>query len=536
MRLRIASLCVFFVVGAWAAYGQTSITPSQLPNSTGCSLPFASAASITCITSNQSYSAQFGVNLTPNGGLNPTWTLATGSIPSGLTLDSGTGLFHGTPTSVGVYSFTVNVTYANINTIVPSGTYTIASESSALTVAQTPLHAGAVGVPFAAQQFSATGGFPFISGTSTASYKWSFGVGSTPDGLVIDPDTGIVSGTPTSPGVFSVTIGAIDALGDGAVYRTALTVTGNSVVSITNSSTLPAGAVGTFYSQQITAIGGTSPYTFTLVSGALPPGLSLSSAGLISGTPTTNGTLTFSITATDATALNTTANFSLTIGSTGSTFSSALRLGDIVDGGGWSTLISIVNLDTVAVTYTTNFWGDSGNAFQVPIVGGTPGVFTGTLAPGAVAFAQTAGTASQTTQGWAEVSSSGHIGVESIFRYTATGVPDSQGTVTGMTSSSSLYMPYDNNSGYTTGVALANTNSLNSLNVTMTFTSDSGNSSSGTISLPAHGHTSFVLSTQFPFTANTRGVIHFSAPTTDLTVTGFRFTPSLSFTSLTPLE
>jgi len=51
-----------------------------------------------------------------------------------------------------------------------------------------------------------------------------------------------------------------------------------------------------------------------------------------------------------------------------------------------------------------------------------------------------------------------------------------------------------------------------------------------------HGHTSFVLSQQFPNTANTRGVIHFSAPTTDLTVNGFRFTPSLSFTSLTPLQ
>ena len=126
--------------------------------------------------------------------------------------------------------------------------------------------------------------------------------------------------------------------------------------------------------------------------------------------------------------------------------------------------------------------------------------------------------------------------MECVFHYTATGVPDSEGTVTGMTSSDSLFMPYDNTNGYTTGIALANTNPTSSLNVTMTFTTDTGTSSSGTISLPVHGHTSFVMSTQFPNVANTRGVIHFSTPTTDLAVNGFRYTPSLSFTSLTPLE
>lgn len=62
---------------------------------------------------------------------------------------------------------------------------------------------------------------------------------------------------------------------------------------------LPNGTVGTAYSQTITTSGGTSPYTYTTTAGALPTGLSLSSSGVISGTPTMPATSNFTITATD---------------------------------------------------------------------------------------------------------------------------------------------------------------------------------------------------------------------------------------------
>ena len=65
-------------------------------------------------------------------------------------------------------------------------------------------------------------------------------------------------------------------------------------------ATLPNGAVGVAYSQTLTASGGTAPYTFTITSGALPPGLALSTAGVVSGTPTTAGTYNVTIRATDA--------------------------------------------------------------------------------------------------------------------------------------------------------------------------------------------------------------------------------------------
>ncbi len=66
-----------------------------------------------------------------------------------------------------------------------------------------------------------------------------------------------------------------------------------------NPATLPNGTIGTAYSQTITASGGAAPYTFAVSSGTLPPGLTLSAGGLLSGTPTTIGTFSFTITATD---------------------------------------------------------------------------------------------------------------------------------------------------------------------------------------------------------------------------------------------
>src|SRR5579863_1813180 len=65
------------------------------------------------------------------------------------------------------------------------------------------------------------------------------------------------------------------------------------------TTTLPSGTVGTAYSSQLTATGGTNTYTWSITSGALPNGLNLSSSGLISGTPTVSNTFGFNVTATD---------------------------------------------------------------------------------------------------------------------------------------------------------------------------------------------------------------------------------------------
>lgn len=78
---------------------------------------------------------------------------------------------------------------------------------------------------------------------------------------------------------------------------------------------LPPAYLGTPYSETITANGGTGPYTYAIFSGSLPTGLSLSSAGVISGTPTgTIGTSSFTIKVTDSTSATGTEGFSIAVG------------------------------------------------------------------------------------------------------------------------------------------------------------------------------------------------------------------------------
>ena len=89
-------------------------------------------------------------------------------------------------------------------------------------------------------------------------------------------------------------------------------VGGPTSPTITTSSPLPAGTVGSAYSQTIAATGGTPSYTWSLTSGSCP-GLSLSSAGVLSGTPTTAGVCSLTIRCTDATPLYDEDVFSLTI-------------------------------------------------------------------------------------------------------------------------------------------------------------------------------------------------------------------------------
>src|SRR5271165_3630702 len=75
---------------------------------------------------------------------------------------------------------------------------------------------------------------------------------------------------------------------------------GPSALTITNLSNFPPGAVGDFYQEGLVATGGQQPYTWTIDSGALPAGLSLTTSGVISGTPTTAGMSSFTVRVTDS--------------------------------------------------------------------------------------------------------------------------------------------------------------------------------------------------------------------------------------------
>lgn len=68
-------------------------------------------------------------------------------------------------------------------------------------------------------------------------------------------------------------------------------ITIEAALNVTNQ-TMPNGVVGQAYSHQFNAVNGTAPYTYSLVSGSFPAGLSMNSTGLVSGTPTAAGSFT----------------------------------------------------------------------------------------------------------------------------------------------------------------------------------------------------------------------------------------------------
>jgi hypothetical protein len=139
------------------------------------------------------------------------------------------------------------------------------------------------------QSFAATGG--------EGGFVYAVSAGQLPPGLALDPRTGLVSGSPTTPGTYAFAIKATDL--SAASVSAGLTIVVNSSVAI-NPNTPPQGTVGVPYADQLSATGGTGTLTFALAGGTtLPPGLSLSNAGLITGTPTTAGTFSFTVTATD---------------------------------------------------------------------------------------------------------------------------------------------------------------------------------------------------------------------------------------------
>ena len=122
-------------------------------------------------------------------------------------------------------------------------------------------------------------------------YLWWITHGELPDGLTLHPCSGVIDGTPTEVGNFPITMRATD--GTGAYLEKNFTL---MVTEITNDSPLDDGSIGSSYLVNFsTTIGDAEQQTWTVVSGSLPAGLSLTTAGVLSGTPTTSGTSNFTI-------------------------------------------------------------------------------------------------------------------------------------------------------------------------------------------------------------------------------------------------
>ncbi|UYV16554.1 putative Ig domain-containing protein [Porphyrobacter sp. ULC335] len=121
--------------------------------------------------------------------------------------------------------------------------------------------------------------------------------------------------------VFELSDGSLAGSGD---VRFTITITPSASPLTVTPGSLPTLTAGTPFSQTLTTTGGTGPYSYSLQSGVLPPGVSLSPSGVLSGSPTQRGAYSFSVRATDSTAP--TANF-VDKGYTGSVQNPSLSLG-----------------------------------------------------------------------------------------------------------------------------------------------------------------------------------------------------------------
>jgi hypothetical protein len=233
------------------------------------------------------------INASSNSGASGPLTFTfTGTLPTGLLLNSS-GVLTGTPTTPGSYAFTV---IATDSLGVKSSANYVVTINPVVTITSTLLPNGTTGFAYS-QTIATTGGTAPLAFSAT---------GTLPPGLSLS-SSGVLSGTPTATGSFAFTVTAMDSLGVSASQSYTL-----AILTITPTS-LPAWTVGAGgFAQTFTAAGGSGSYTFSSI-GTLPPGLTLSSGGVLSGTPVHAGTYTFTVFATDSTSLSAGQSYTLVI-------------------------------------------------------------------------------------------------------------------------------------------------------------------------------------------------------------------------------
>src|SRR6185295_16218472 len=139
---------------------------------------------------------------------------------------------------------------------------------------------------------------PTASG-NVGTVAWAVASGPLPVGFSIDPAAGTISGTPVSWGELKILVQGTDS-GSARVDTEWLTIVVAPTPLSVSTTTMPSGIVRQAYQATLAAVGGTGAATWTLSGGTLPGGLLLASNGAITGTPTTTGTSTFTVKATDA--------------------------------------------------------------------------------------------------------------------------------------------------------------------------------------------------------------------------------------------
>ena len=190
-------------------------------------------------------------------------------------------------------------------------------------------------------------------------------------------------------------------------------------------------------------------------------------------------------------------------------------------GGGWSTVLSLINSSATAVPATVAFRGDDGSPLKLLVTTIQQGVaitttsssVSATINPNSTVLISTEDQSTNLTKGWADVQSSGPLGGYAVFRSSPpTGLPV-EGAIPLQTQfPAAINVPFDNTAGFVTGIALAN-QATAPANITVMIWDESGLTlGSQAVQIPAGGHIE-LLPNQLPLTAGKRGLIKLQSPT-----------------------
>ena len=266
----------------------TGATQSQATGITIASPPAIGTTSI----SDMKTGIPVSFSLQASGGTLPyVWSVAAGSLPTGLTLNTGGGTIAGTPSQAGNYSFTLQVTDGAGN--IGKQVYRVVVRDPLL-ITNSQLKSWQVSLAGYVETLTGTGG--------VAPYLWSISSGSLPPGLTLGSATGVISGNPTDVGSSTFTMELSDANSEKVTKQFTIVITKDMTIqsippeiATNNVATYTLGSTVSF---TLLAPGGTLPTTWQ--STTLPAGLTLNATtGIVSGIPTTVGTVATVLTVTD---------------------------------------------------------------------------------------------------------------------------------------------------------------------------------------------------------------------------------------------
>lgn len=258
----------------------------------------------------------YQAGLAASGGSTPyLWSVSSGTLPAGLSLTNATGQISGKPTQSGSFAFTVQVQDSSspLKTAAHSYSITVSKPRSGLSITTTGMPNATMGTSFT---------LTFVASGGVSPYSWKVSSGALPGGLSLKSSTGTISGTPTQQGTSNFGITVTDSNQQTAQAAFSIVVSkstqsSGSALSVTTGS-VPPGTVGTAYSTTLSATGGTSPYSWRTIAGSLPSGLSLgASTGAITGTPSKQGTSSFTVAITDSNQNTAQAAFSIAVSPAG---------------------------------------------------------------------------------------------------------------------------------------------------------------------------------------------------------------------------